>query len=285
MSDALDGAGFNDRAGALAFLGSLAALGDRPLPIGEAALALASLDRPQVDLERYRQHLAELPRDVGRALGPASTLAQRIDALRAALVGQHRYEGDRLNYEDLQNANLMRVIDRRKGLPVTLGILYLHAGRAQGWTMSGLAFPGHFLVCIDDRGERAVIDPFNGGRTLDAGDLRRLLQSQGSDDRELTPHDYAAVADREVLLRLQNNLKLRLKASGERERAHEILERMRLLAPDRAELAYESGVLLAELGRLGAAIAALETALALDAESGRRFATAALIQELKRRLQ
>jgi regulator of sirC expression with transglutaminase-like and TPR domain len=283
-SDSND-APFNDRASALEFLRGLAPLDERPLPIAEAALALASLDRPQVDLDRYRRHLAELPREVARIAGEAATLDERIRAISTVLAGMFGYDGDRLNYEDLQNANLMRVIDRRKGLPVTLGILYLHAGRAQGWTMNGLAFPGHFLLRMEDRSERAVLDPFNAGRVLDASDLRRLLKSHAADDRELSPEHYAAVSDRDVLLRLQNNLKLRLKGMGAHERAHEVLERMRLLAPERAELAHESGMLLAELGQLNAALRALETALAIEPESRRRFATAALIQELKARLQ
>jgi regulator of sirC expression with transglutaminase-like and TPR domain len=66
----------------------------------------------------------------------------------------------------------MRVIDRRKGLPVTLGILYLHAARAQGWSIVGLSFPGHFLLRIDHKGARAIIDPFNDGQRHDAGAMR-----------------------------------------------------------------------------------------------------------------
>ena len=280
-----DPSDFHDRSGALAFLSGLASLGEAPLPIAEAALALASLDRPQVDLDRYREHLDALAREVAEVTEAAHTVAARVAALNAVLVGTHRYEGDRLNYEDLQNANLMRVIDRRKGLPVALGILYLHAGRAQGWSMSGLAFPGHFLLRIEDGRDGAVLDPFNAGRVLEAGDLRRLLKSLAAEDQELRPEHYAAVPDREILLRLQNNLKLRFKARGERERAQEMIERMRLLAPDRAELASEAGQLLAELGQLAAAIRAFEAALLLERESRRRFAIAAAIQDLKQRLQ
>jgi len=54
-------------------------------------------------------------------------------ALTQVMAEEHGYGGDRQHYDDLQNANLIRVIDRRRGLPVALGILYLHAARAQGW--------------------------------------------------------------------------------------------------------------------------------------------------------
>ncbi len=150
---------FNDRAGADTFLRGLAARGAAPLPLGAAALALACRDRPRVDLARYHHHLAALAREVGEAAAAAPTAVARLAALTDIIVGRHRYTGDTLTYEDLQNANLMRVIDRRKGLPVALGILYLHAGRAQGWEMAGLAFPGHFMVRLEAAGRAPGVRP------------------------------------------------------------------------------------------------------------------------------
>ena len=73
---------------------------------------------------------------------PAGDLGRARQALNDIILLKHGYSGDELTYDDLQNANLMRVIDRRKGLPVALGILYLHAARAQGWDRSVSAFPG-----------------------------------------------------------------------------------------------------------------------------------------------
>src|SRR5258708_36332460 len=104
----------------------------------------------------------------------------------------------------------MRVIDRRKGLPVALGILYIHAARAQGWDMAGLAFPGHFLVRLQDAGTRLILDPFHGGKPREAAELRDLLKAITGNEAGLTPAHYAPVSDRDGLLRLQNNPKPRL---------------------------------------------------------------------------
>jgi regulator of sirC expression with transglutaminase-like and TPR domain len=276
---------FNDRAGAIAFLKSLGQSGDGSLPIADAALALASLDRPRVDLERYFRHLDELAAGVKAALAAgADDLEARATALNEAILQRHGYAGDTLTYEDPQNANLMRVIDRRRGLPVALGILYLHAGRAQGWDMAGLAFPGHFLVRCAASGARLILDPFNRGEVQDAGGLRRLLKTVSGGDIELSPAHYADVPDREVLLRLQNNLKLRLLGSQQPEKALAVIENMLLLAPEHAGLLREQGLVNAELGNLGAAIRALEASLARLGDSQLRFATAALVQDLKKRL-
>src|SRR3546814_13111588 len=96
------------------------------------------------------------------------TIAGRVAALRAVVVERHGYVGDSLTYDDLQNANLLRVIDRRKGLPVALGILMLSAAHRLGWNMVGLNFPGHFLLLLDPGGATAIPYPFEGCRSTEA---------------------------------------------------------------------------------------------------------------------
>src|SRR5579862_4599955 len=273
-----------DREQCAQYLRALAVSSSPILPIGEAALALASFERPRVGLARYRQHLATLARDVARHPGAAGALPQRAAALNEIVLLKHGYSGDELTYDDLQNANLMRVVDRRKGLPVTLGILYLHAARAQGWDSVGLAFPGHFLIRLAAGAERLILDPFHGGRVCDAASLRELLKAMAGHEIELTPEHYAPVADRDVLLRLQNNLKSRLLQAGSHERALQVVETMLLLAPDLAELWHESGLLNARLGNMRAATQALQEFIARAPEGSARHQAAALLQQLKAKL-
>ena len=114
----------------------------------------------------------------------------------------------------------------RVGLPVSLGILYIHAARAQGWAVDGLAFPGHFLVRMDEGDRRVIVDPFHQGQALEAGHLRGLLKQFQGADVELAPAHYAPVGNRAILLRLQNNIKSRALQAGDGARAAAILERM-----------------------------------------------------------
>jgi len=270
------------------YLRELALLSSPILPIGEAALALASYERPRVGLLRYRQHLATIARDVGRHKGAQGDhrgdLAGRVRALNEIILLKYGYSGDELTYDDLQNANLMRVVDRRKGLPVALGILYLHAARAQGWDSVGLGFPGHFLVRLTEGAERLIVDPFHGGRVCDAVTLRELLKAMAGQEVELAPEHYAPVADRDVLLRLQNNLKSRLLQAGRHERALRTVETMLLLAPDVAELWQEAGLLHARLGNMRAATNALEQFILRAPEGSARHQAAVMLQQLKSKL-
>ena len=266
------------------FLRDLGALGARPLPIAEAALALASFDRAQVGLARYRDHLRLLARDVGRHAGAAPDPEAMARALNEIILLKYGYAGDDLTYDDLQNANLLRVIDRRKGLPVVLGILYIHAARAQGWDIAGLGFPGHFLVRLAAAADRLIVDPFHGGRICAAAELRELLKATTGADNELSPEYYAPVSDRDVLLRLQNNLKSRLLQAQRWEQALGVVESMLLLATDQAELWRDAGALQARLGNLRAAVASFEAFIARAPDAAARHQAAALVQQLKAKM-
>ena len=266
------------------FLRELGEINAPTLPIADAALALASFDRPRVGLARYSRHLRALAQDVGRRAGGATNLETRASALNEIMLLKHGYSGDELTYDDLQNANLMRVIDRRKGLPVALGILYLDVARAQGWDAVGLGFPGHFLIRLSDGAGRLILDPFHGGRILDAVALRELLKAIAGQEVELAPEHYAPVPDREVLLRLQNNLKSRLIQAQRHEEAVQIIETMRMLAPDLADLSREAGIIHAQLGNMRAAVRSIEEFIARAPDSAARHEAAVVLQQLKAKL-
>ncbi len=268
-------------------LRSLSASGGEDIDIAAAALLLSALRRPRVPLERYRHHLTLLVRDTADLARHADTddpLADRIGALNRVFFERYGYSGDSLTYDSLQNANLMRVIDRRKGLPVALGILYLHTARAQGWDMQGLNFPGHFLLRLHHAGERAVIDPFNGGRTLGPGDLRQLLRALIGGAAELSPDFTRPVSNREVLLRLQNNIKTRLLADKRSKEALDVVESMLIIAPLHAVAWREAGILHTQLENLRAADLALSRFLELSKDSAARHEAAGRLQRLRRHL-
>lgn len=272
-----------------AILTGLAAAGDGPCHIAGVALALASFDRPGVGFSWYQRHLAELTDTLADTLtadaaGQDRGIAGCAMALAQVMAERFGYQGDELTYDDMQNANLMRVIERRRGLPVALGILYIHTARSQGWQAEGLNFPGHFLIRLQAAGGRAILDPFHGGRALEAVDLRQLLAAIAGQDASLLPDYYEPVPDRDILLRLQNNILLRAMRQGEFERALAVIGRMLLFAPDHVPLWRESALINARLERMGAAIEALERFVVLAPSSKERHEAAALLQAWRGRL-
>ncbi|MEM7225984.1 MAG: transglutaminase-like domain-containing protein [Pseudomonadota bacterium] len=260
---------------------------DESIDLAEGALLLAALDRPRVALERYFHHITLLQEGVrGLATEAHGTpsLERQAAILRQVLVDDFDYHGDQRTYDDLQNANLMRVIDRRRGLPVALGILYIATARSQGWAIAGLNFPGHFLLRLELGGQRLILDPFKDGAARGPAELRALIKATGGAEAELSQAHFLPVANREVLLRLQNNIKLRLLQQGQAEVALEILESMVMIAPGKAELWYEIGLVQASLSNLRAAVLALEQFLELGSDPGSLSEAARKLQEIKTRL-
>ena len=245
--------------GALRAVGTLA---DDEIDLADAALLLGALDLPGASLDRYRTHIGRLGEDVASLAHAGEPLERRRRHLSAVLFEAHGYAGDTESYDAPENANLLQVIDRRVGLPVSLGILYIHAARAQGWAVDGLAFPGHFLVRMDEGDRSVIVDPFHQGQALEAGHLRGLLKQFQGADAELDPVHYAPVGNRAILLRLQNNIKSRALQAGDGARAVAILERMLLIAPEAGGLWHELGVVRAKLGTIKGAVEALERSLA-----------------------
>jgi len=260
---------------------------DEQIDLAETALLIAALDQPRQPLERYRHHFSLLKRDtaeLGARLGAERSLAARIEALNAVLVERYGYRGDEDTYDDLQNANLMRVIDRRRGLPVTLGILYIHAARSQGWPIVGLAFPGHFLLRLELGGVRAIIDPFDEGRVRETRELREFLKAMTGNEAELKPEHYAPVGNRDVLLRVQSNIKLRLLQDQRPADALAVIEATLMFAPRLAGLWREAGLLHANLDNLRAAIMALEQYLDLGSDPAGIEEARRVLGEIKTRL-
>lgn len=276
---------FADPDAAEAWLKALGGVPDAAIDLTGACLALAALERPWQSLDREVGHLLRLADDLRRAVPVAGLpLAARADAIAGVLHGRHDYRGDTESYDDLRNANLLAVIERRRGLPIALSILWLHLARAVDWPAEGVNFPGHFLVRLGDGPERLMVDPFDSGGTVETGSLRALLKLVEGEDAELKPHHYAPASNRDILLRLQNNIKLRLIQAGRLDDARTTVERMLLYAPDRAALWHALGVLNAETGRPKAALEALGRVAALDGAGVWQRQVARLMQHLRRKL-
>lgn len=243
-------------------LAAFGELADDDLPLAETALTLAALDHRGVDLAPYRDHLAKLAEDTRVALTSLRRGMTEIEAAARALADviatRHGYAGDQATFDDPQNADLIRVIDRRRGLPVSLGIIYIETASRVGATARGLNTPGHFLLAIGEDEHATVLDPFNPGVVLSREELRPHPPVPQSDSS-----DYGPVSARDVILRLLNNIRTRALAGKDLVRSLTILERMVLVAPRRAELWLDLSNANREVGKLKGAIGAAESCLRL----------------------
>jgi regulator of sirC expression with transglutaminase-like and TPR domain len=214
----------------LSDIAHLGLIDEDEIELDAAALEIAALDHPDADLAVYVSFLEDLTEQLLARAVTAHTPAEQAAALAKLFAGEYGFHGDRDNYDDPANADLISVIDRRRGMPIALSILYVAAARRIGWTAHALNTPGHVLVGIGD-GEQLLIDPFNDGTQVRPEQLAALLQAalgrSGGDPAE----HMAPMSNRAVLLRLLVNQASRAEAAGQIERALIVHSRITTIAP------------------------------------------------------
>ena len=250
-------AAVSDAPDASEFLDRLGKAGEGPHDIALAALMLASLDHPRERLEPLLSHLSEIAELARREAIMITSAQDGARVLGRLLAGHYGYDGDRLSYDDPRNGDLIEVIQRRRGLPVALGILYMHAARAVGMEAAGLDTPAHFLLVLRKKDREAIVDPFNGAAVIDP-DGASAPPGLGA---PLAAGLAQRVSDTDVLLRLQNNLRLRALRAGDQARALEIAARMVQIGPGRADLWLDLARLNEAMGAPGASRRAYEACL------------------------
>ena len=267
-------------------LDAIGTLPDQEIDIGDAALQFARIDAPDADWQAAREHLSELARAASSLVETIddTDLAARAVGLSGLLGGRFSYRGDSETYDDLANANLIHVIRRRRGLPVALGILWLHTAHAAGWAAHGVDFPAHFLVAMPGAGGQSVLDVFHGGTPLSSKDLRALLKKVEGDAAELRPGLLRPMSSRRVLLRLQNNILTRRLMANDTEGALICAEDMLRIAPDHANLWQQTALLNQKLDRIAAALRCFDRFLALVPEGEAAREARAIADNLRGRL-
>ena len=225
----------------------------------EAALEIARLEYPRLDesatrasLSRFGERAAERVQKLGGA--PAR---DRVRELNAVLYDEAGFEGDRLYYDDLRNSCLNAVVARRRGIPITLALVYMDVAAQAGITTHGISFPGHFLVGCED----LVLDPFTGGVELSETDCRRILSNHLGDDAVFSPELLEPANSRDIVERMLTNLKrlyVRQQAFADARRVTDILLALNPASQDERR---DRGLLSFHLGDMNAALRDLETYL------------------------
>ena len=260
---------------------------DGAIDLFDSALVLAAADRPRARLEPYRRHMEGIISEVRTYVGstePLVPLGLRIEGLVQVIIKRYGYGGTQEVFDDLDAVNMMRVIDSRSGMPIVIGILFMQTARTLGWDICGLDFPGRFLVRLEAGGERRILDPFAGGTVVEPRDMRDMFKAIAGNHVELRAEHYRDMGNRDILLRLQGNIKIRLFREERFDDALETLEVMLLFAPDKLELWRETGLLHARLDHIKDAIRALEEYLRRCGTDETRYNTSMLLQELRAQL-
>jgi regulator of sirC expression with transglutaminase-like and TPR domain len=232
---------------------------EQEIELDAAALEIAALDHPDADLEDYIELLETMTERLLGLAVTAHSAAEQAAALAEVVAIEFQFQGDAKNYDDPANADLISVIDRRRGMPIALSIIYVALARRIGWTAHALNTPGHVLVSVGEQ-EAVIIDPFNAGARVEAAQLAALLQPmlRGA---PLNPEHIAPMSNRAALLRLLMNQASRAEQCGDPGRALTIYERIATIMPAHSSGWWELARLQLGFGRVAAARESLTSLL------------------------
>jgi regulator of sirC expression with transglutaminase-like and TPR domain len=195
------------------------------------ALLIALEEYPALDLNAYLAELDDLAARAERRCVADEPPIFRLGHLHAEMFDVDGYTGDTQSYYDPRNAYLNEVIDRRRGLPITLSILFLHVAAQLGFHAAGVGLPGHYIVKVQFELNEVYVDPFHGGTTLTMSELGALLREVSGGQAQLSSEHLRAWSGRETLVRVLANLQNMWARAGDPRRALAAAERMELLRP------------------------------------------------------
>jgi regulator of sirC expression with transglutaminase-like and TPR domain len=251
--------------------------------LGRCALLIGAIADPSLVVDRHEIRLDDLAAGAAQHTSPDRLAIDRVTDLAHYLFDRLGFAGDRADYYDPQNSYLHRVIDRRRGLPITLSILLIEVGRRLDLVIEGVGTPQHFLVRAPDGPAPPsetgpapetdppspahphtwrFLDPFNGGNVVDTDELRAALRRMQpeSDDRGDTADAFlAALTKRQILTRVLHNLKGAAARRGETVAALGAIEYLIALTPWAIEEIRDRGLLSASLQLTDGALADLRT--------------------------
>lgn len=217
--------------------------------IPRAALVIArSVAYPDLQISAYLAILDDLTRDAGKYIASVATAREKSEKLAEFLFVQEGFRGNRENYEDPRNSFLNEMLERRLGIPISLSILYAEIAGRLGLNASGVGLPGHFIVRLDDDGEKWYLDPFNGGRPLSASGCALLVRNSTGYKGPMNPDWLEPSAAEDILTRVLNNLRVIYVERQNWDKALAVVRLLRLIQPTVHEHIRDLGLVYYRLG-------------------------------------
>ena len=248
---------------ALEYFGTLAQ-SDAHFHLLEAAASLGQDEYPGLDVQQVLADMDDLLARLRQRLPSDAPATHRLRMVNHFFFQELHFGGNLNDYYDPDNSYLHCVLERRRGIPVSLAVLWLELAQGVGLSAHGVGFPGHFLVKVNLPNGQVVIDPFSG-ESLSREELQERLEAwhashglRADPERPLGTY-LQAVSAREIVARMLRNLKEIHQEQQDWRRLVAVEDRLLVLLPRAWDEYRDRGLARAELGQLASAVSDLET--------------------------
>lgn len=259
---------------------------DRQFPLLEVVISLGLDEYPGLDVQQVLSEVDQLLDRVQRRLPADASALHRLRVLNQFFFQDLRFGGNANDYYNPDNSYLNIVLHSRRGIPVSLAVLWLELAQGLGLNAGGVSFPGHFMAKVNLPEGQVVIDPLSG-QSLSREELSERLVTYLSptvhgDEVPLGAYLRVATA-RDIVARMLRNLKEIHHAQEDWARMVAVQNRLLILLPQAWDEHRDRGLAWAELGQTRAAVQDMEIYLEHAEEGPDRRAIVDRIAELRRR--
>jgi regulator of sirC expression with transglutaminase-like and TPR domain len=235
---------------------------DASIPLFEAALVIGQDSTPGLDLSETQAELDRMAAQLRQRLPPDASNVQKLRMLNHYFYRELGFAANLNNFYDPDNSYLHRVLATRRGIPISLALIYMELAQHIGLAIKGISFPGHFLMKLSVPSGEIILDPTNGAslsHEMLEERLQPYLPSPGA-ELPLAPYLQAAPA-RAILTRMLHNLKVVFLQNHDWQRAIGVQQRLVILLPDNIIERRDRGLAYAHLECPQAALLDLEAYL------------------------
>lgn len=218
--------------------------------IPRAALQFArAVAYPDLDVAAYMMLLSEIGEVAGESMDFGRHTFHQAEQLSDILFNQFDFRGNTENYFDPRNSFLNDVLERRRGIPITLSVLYVDIATRLGIPAYGIALPGHFIVGIHGRDEEMWLDPFHSGRRLDLADCAALIKMATGFEGPIEASWFAPATPHHTLSRMLANLRATYVSNATWPKASAVIQLLRQVEPNAPEHLRDLGLVYYHQGR------------------------------------
>ncbi len=226
---------------------------DDHFPLLEAVACLAQDEYPELDVQQVLGDVDQIAARLKRRMPADAPVLERVRVLNQFFFGDLGFGGNANDYYNPDNSYLNRVLHTRRGIPISLAVLWLELAHSVGLKAEGVGFPGHFLAQVSLSGGKVIIDPFVG-QSLSRSDLRERI-AEIHPNLPLPPDNDLPLAlylqpsrPRQIVARMLRNLQDIHRTQQDWPRLLAVQERLVALLPRAWEEVRDRGLTLAELG-------------------------------------
>ena len=240
---------------------------DEHFPLLEAAISLAQDEYPELDVQQVLSDVDQLQARLKRRVPADASALQKLRLLGQFFFRDLGFGGNVNDYYDPDNSYLNAILKTRRGIPISLAVLWLELAQSLGLNARGVAFPGHFMVKVNLPKGQVVIDPFTG-QSLSREELSERLEpfrkQRGLDESLDAPLGLylQSAPPRDIISRMLRNLKEIHKTQEDWQRLIAVTNRLIVLHPDAWAEYRDRGLALAVQGQAALAVPDLEKYLA-----------------------